>query len=57
MNVYIFKCVCEYISVGLDTRGFPQRFLASPGESIPAKGSEGGQGDEVSAVPSRSFGN
>jgi hypothetical protein len=43
--------------VGLGNRGFPQRSLAKPGLRVPAKGREGRQGDKVSAVPSRSFGN
>jgi hypothetical protein len=44
-------------SVGLGTRGFPQRSLARPGARVRAKGSECRQGEEVSTLPSRSLGN
>ena len=43
--------------VGLGTRGFPRRSLARPGVRVPAKGSECRQGDEVSAMPSKSLSN
>jgi hypothetical protein len=43
--------------VGLGTRGFPWRSFARPGGRFPAKGSECRQGEEVSAMPSRSLGN
>ena len=43
--------------VGLGTRGFPQRPLASPAARVPVKGSEWRQGDEVSAFSSRSLSN
>ena len=43
--------------MGLGTRCFPRRSLARPGARVPVKGSECRQGDEVSAMPSRSLGN
>jgi hypothetical protein len=44
--------------VGLSTRDFLRRFLTRPGAGVPAaKGSECGQGGEVSAMPSRLLGN
>ena len=43
--------------VALGTRGFPRRSLSMPGARVPVKGSECRQGDEVSAMPSRSLGN
>ena len=49
------KVVCY--DVGLGTRGFPGRSLSRPGARVPAKEGECRQGDEVSAVPSRSLAN
>jgi hypothetical protein len=36
--------------VGLYTRGFPRKSLARPGTRVPVKGSECGQGGEVSSL-------
>ena len=47
-NTTLIACLLFY--VGLGTRGFPWRSLASPGAKAPAKGSKGGQGGEVSSL-------
>ena len=60
-----FPVPCTYVHskkkkkspVGLGTRGFPRRSLVRPGVRVPAEGSECRQGDEVSAMPSKSLSN
>ena len=50
--VPVRTCVCMLMCVGLCTRGFPWRSLARPGSRVQEKGSECGEGAEVTSTAS-----